>query len=244
MHAGQVVARLDPATYVAQLRVAEAAHAQTQAAFLRAQAEVLEFRTEVEDAQTKLTRAEELAAKQIIPPADLEAARLALDEAHADLGSGEAVVAQAEAAIVQAEAALEQAEINVEHTIIRSPIDGIVIDRDVDVGQTLAASMQSPVLFRIATDLTRLQVQVDIDESDVGGLTPGESVSFDVESYPDRDIPRNAVASPAAADRQRRRRHRRRPPPPRLLNRAPPPPSSATRPSFTSRIQMSGCGRE
>jgi HlyD family secretion protein len=185
VHAGQVVARLDPATYVAQLRVAEAAHAQTQAALLRAQAEVLDFRTEVEDAQTKLTRAEELAARQIIPPSDLEAARLALDEAHADLGGGEADVAQSEAAIVQAEAALEQAEINVEHTLIRSPIDGIVIDRDVDVGQTLAASVQSPVLFRIASDLTRLQVQVGIDESDVGGLTPGEPVSFDVESYPD-----------------------------------------------------------
>ena len=185
VHAGQVVARLDPAAYVAQLRVAEAAHAQTEAAFLRAQAEVLELRAEVEDAQTKLTRAEELAARQIIPPSDLEAARLALDEAHADLGSGEAVVAQSEAAIVAAEAALEQAEINVEHTMIRSPIDGIVIDRDVDVGQTLAASVQSPVLFRIATDLTRLQVQAGIDESDVGGLTPGESVTFDVESYPD-----------------------------------------------------------
>jgi HlyD family secretion protein len=185
VHAGQVVATLDPASYVAQLRVAEAAHAQTQAAFVRAQAEVLDFKTEVEDAQTKLTRAEALAVKQIIPPSDLEAARVALDEAHADLGAGEAVVAQAEAAIAQAEAAVDQAEVNVEHTVIRSPIDGIVIDRDVDVGQTLAASVQSPVLFRIATDLSRMQVQVDVDEADVGGLTPGESVTFDVESYPD-----------------------------------------------------------
>ena len=83
-----------------------------------------------------------------------------------------AVVAQAEAAIVQAEAVVDQAEVNVEHTVIRSPIDGIVIDRDVDVGQTLAASVQSPVLFRIATDLTRMQVQVDVDEADVGGLRP------------------------------------------------------------------------
>jgi HlyD family secretion protein len=185
VHAGQVVATLDPASYVAQLRVAEAARAQTQAAFLRAQADVLDFKTEVEDAQTKLTRAEQLAAKQVIPPADLEAARVAVDAAHADLGAGEAVVGQAEAAIVQAGAVVDQAEVNVEHTVIRSPIDGIVIDREVDVGQTLAASVQSPVLFRIASDLTRLQVQVDVDEADVGGLTPGESVTFDVESYPD-----------------------------------------------------------
>ena len=76
---------------------------------------------------------------------------------------------QAEAAVAQAKAAVDQAAVNVEHTIIRSPIDGIVIDRDVDVGQTLAASVQSPVLFRIAADLTHMQVQVNVDESDVGG---------------------------------------------------------------------------
>jgi HlyD family secretion protein len=185
VHAGQVVATLDPASYTAQLRVAEAARAQTQAAVARAQADVLQFKTQVEDAQKKLTRAEALSAKQIIPLSDLEDARVASDEAHADLSAGQAVVAEAEAAITQAEAAVEQAQVNVEHTIIRSPIDGIVIDREVDVGQTLAASMQSPVLFRIATDITQMQVQVDVDESDVGGLVPGEPVSFDVESYPD-----------------------------------------------------------
>jgi HlyD family secretion protein len=213
VHAGQVVARLDPAAYVAQLRVAEAAHSQAQAALLRAQAAVLDFTTELENAQTKLTRAEELAARQVIPPSDLEAARLAIDEAHADLDSGEAFVARSEAAVVQTEAAVEQAEINVEHTIIRSPIDGMVIDRDVDVGQALAASVQSPILFRIAADLTRMQVQVDVDESDVGGLTPGEPVTFDVESYPDETFhgtlsevrlqplpdPANAPAPPATA---------------------------------------------
>ena len=80
---------------------------------------------------------------------------------------------QAEAAVAQAKAAVNQAAVNVEHTIIRSPIDGIVIDRDVDVGQTLAASVQSPVLFRIAADLTHMQVQVDVDESDVGALAAG-----------------------------------------------------------------------
>jgi HlyD family secretion protein len=205
VHAGQVVATLDPASYVAQLRVAEAAHAQTRAVFARAQADVLDFKTEVEDAQTKLTRAEALAARQVIPPSDLEAARVALDEAQADLGAGEAVVAEAEAAIVQAEAVVDQAEVNVEHTVIRSPIDGIVIDRDVDVGQTLAASVQSPVLFRIATDLTRMQVLAEVDEADVGGLTPGEPVTFDVESYPDEtfngtlsQIRLQPIAEPAA----------------------------------------------
>ena len=117
VHAGQVVAPLDPATYVAQLHVAEAAHAQTQAALLRAQTDVLEFQTEVEDAQTKLTRAEALAAKQIISPVRSRSRPPRLGPGPGPISAAaEATVAQAEAAIAQAEAAVEQAEINIEHT--------------------------------------------------------------------------------------------------------------------------------
>ena len=184
VRAGQVVARLDPSSYDAQVREAQAAFAQAQAGLGRMEADVLGFETAVEDAQTKLKRAEALAAMQLIPQSDLDAARIALEEANADLGAGRAAVDQARAGVVQAGAAVDQASVNLEHTIIRSPIDGIVIERDVDVGQTLAASVQSPVLFRIAADLTRMQLQVDVDESDVDGLTPGEPVTFDVESYP------------------------------------------------------------
>jgi HlyD family secretion protein len=184
VRAGQVVARLDPSSYDAQLREAQAAFAQAQAALGRTQADVLGFETAVEDARMKLKRAEALAAMQLIPQSDLDAARIALEEATADLGAGGASVDQAKAGVVQAGAAVDQASLNLEHTIIRSPIDGIVIERDVDVGQTLAASVQAPVLFRIAGDLTRMQVQVDVDESDVDGLTPGEPVTFDVEAYP------------------------------------------------------------
>lgn len=170
VHARQVIARLDPAVYVAQLQQARATQAQ-------AEANLQGFGVAMEDAQEKLTRAEALAAQTLVDPADLDAARIAMDEAHADVQSGEAAVTQARAAVTQAAA-------NLDHTVIRSPIDGIVIDRDVDVGQTLAASMQSPVLFRIASNLSHVQVQVDIDESDVDGLTPGEPATFEVQSYP------------------------------------------------------------
>jgi HlyD family secretion protein len=173
---GQVVAKLDPSLYDAQLRAAQAALAQTRADLLGVDAAVA-------DAQI-ITRAEALSAAALIPASDLDAARIALDEARADQAAGEAAVGQAQAAVDQAKAVLNQAEINIAHTIIRSPIDGIVIERSVDVGQTLAASVQAPVLFRIAADLTRMQVQVDVDESDVGGLTVGDSVAFDVEAYP------------------------------------------------------------
>jgi HlyD family secretion protein len=184
VHAGDIVARLDPALYDAQYQAAQAALGEAEAALMQARAGVLGAQAAVDDAQSKLTRAVALSAKDLIPRSDLDAARIASDEAAADQRSAAAVVTQAEASVAQAKAAVDQAALNVEHTIIRAPIDGIVIDRDVDVGQTLAASVQSPVLFRIAADLTRMQVQVNVDESDVGGLAAGETAAFGVESFP------------------------------------------------------------
>jgi HlyD family secretion protein len=184
VHAGQIIARIDPSTYDAQAREARAARAEAEATLARSQADVRGLEAAVEDARMKLTRAQALSVTQLIPRADLDAAGIALSGATADLAAGEAAVNQAEAAVDQATAAVEQASINVDHTIIRSPIDGIAIERDVAVGQTLAASIQSPVLFRLAADLKQMQVHVDVDESDVAGLTPGEPARFEVESYP------------------------------------------------------------
>jgi HlyD family secretion protein len=184
VHAGQIVARLDASLYDAQLRQAQAARNQAEAALRRADADVMGFKTEVEDARMKLTRAEALSDAHLIPQSDLDAALVAMEEANADLAAGEASVAQAVAALDQAGAAVDQASVSVTHTIIRSPVDGIVIERRVDVGQTLAASVQSPVLFRIAANLERLQVQVDVDESDVGGVTTGDAATFEVDAYP------------------------------------------------------------
>src|SRR5437868_7747032 len=134
VRAGQVVARLDPSTYDAQLQEA-------RAALSEADAGVLVFRTAVADAQAKFARAQELAAQQLIPQTDLEDARVVMDQANADLHAAEATATQAQAGV-------RQAADNRDHTVIRSPIDGIVIDRDIDVGQTLAAAIQTPVLFR------------------------------------------------------------------------------------------------
>jgi HlyD family secretion protein len=184
VRAGDVVARLDPSLYEAQYRSAQAALGQAEAAAAQARATVTGYQTALVDAQTKLTRAQALGARDLIPRSDLDAAQIAAEEAAADVSAGLATVTQADAAVAAATAALRQAGVNVDHTIIRSPIDGIVVDRDVDVGQTLAASVQSPVLFRIAADLTRMQVQVNVDESDVGGLAEGESAAFSVETFP------------------------------------------------------------
>ena len=184
VHAGQVIARLDTSFYDAALEQARAGQRLADAEFVQAQADLMGLRTGEDDARIKLARAQQLAASQLIPNADLDTARIAMDEASADVRSGEARITQAEAALAQAKAAVDQASIDLDHTIIRSPIDGIVVARNVDVGQTLAASVQAPVLFGIASDFRRVLVQVDVDESDVDGLTAGEPASFQVESYP------------------------------------------------------------
>jgi len=171
VHAGQILARLDPSLYDSALE-------QARAALVQAQADAAGLRTAAENARTILTRSEALAARQLITPSDLDAARAAMNEAAADLRGGEATV-------LQAQSAVDQATVNLAYTVIRSPIDGIVIDRSVDVGQTLAASIQSPVLFRIAGDRTHMQVQVNIDESDIGVLTPPQPAVFHVDAYPD-----------------------------------------------------------
>jgi HlyD family secretion protein len=167
---GQVLARIDPAMYEADLREAQGALALAQAGADRA-------RTTVMDAGTKLARAEVLAQQQLIPRADLDTAEAAKQSADAGLLAAEA---QAE----QAKRATEQANTDLDHTVIRSPIDGIVIARNIEIGQTVAATLQSPRLFLVATDFKRVQLQVQLDEADVGGVQTGTLVAFDVEAYP------------------------------------------------------------
>jgi HlyD family secretion protein len=174
VHAGQVIARLDPSLYEAQLR-------QSQATLAKARADQVSASTALVDAETKLNRAEALGAQQLIPPSDLDSARIAAATARADLAAAKSVVEDAQAQVTQA-------QFDVDRTTITSPIDGIVVARDVDAGQTLAASVQSPTLFSIATDLRRMQLQVSIDESDVDGITAGEPVTFQVGAYPNESF--------------------------------------------------------
>jgi HlyD family secretion protein len=184
VHAGDVIARLDPSLFQAALDQARASLREAEAAFAQAEADLAGQRTAEVDAGEKLTRAKQLWAGGIITNADYDAAQIAMNEASADVRSGEARVSTARAAVDQAKAVVDQASVDLEHTVIRAPIDGVVIARNVDVGQTVAAAIQAPTLFQIASDFRRVQVQVDIDQSDIGGLAPGEPVSFEVESYP------------------------------------------------------------
>ena len=167
---GQVIARLDPSILQTQVETAKAN-------LVNAEANLERQRAAVEDAQTRLARARELAARSLLPKADLDAAEATAKQAAAQLRS-------TESQIVQARAAVNKSEVDLGHTIIAAPIDGIVISRNVDRGQTVAASMQAPTLFVIAADLTKMQVNANIDESDVGRMRPGQTVRFRVDAYP------------------------------------------------------------
>jgi len=167
---GQVIARLDPSILQTQLETAKAN-------LVNAQANLERQRVALEDAKTKLARAEELNAKQLTTRVDLENAQVAVKQADAQLKS-------TQSQIVQAEAAVNKANVDLDHTVIAAPIDGIIIKRSVDRGQTVNAGMSAPELFIIAADLTKMQVNANIDETDVGRMRPGQEVNFTVDAYP------------------------------------------------------------
>jgi HlyD family secretion protein len=181
---GQVIARLDPSLFDAQLNQVQANLVQARANLTKARSELDRARVQLTDAQQKYTRAKELAAQQLLPASDLDAAKIAVDAATASVASQQATVVQVQAAVTQSEASVNHSQVNRDHTIIAAPIDGIVTQRNVDVGQTVAASMQAPTLFVIAADLTEMQVNANIDEADVGRIRPGQHVTFRVDAYP------------------------------------------------------------
>lgn len=212
VHKGQLVARLDPATFEAQLEQARANLSSAKAGVATAEssirnaeanlvaAQAAQERTEVamKDAQRVLEQTLQLEKSGVISQRDVEAAQAAAKEAAAQHRQATAQVGQAQAQLVssksqlnQAKAQVEQvtaavhlASVNLSHTVITAPIDGVVIARNVDVGQTVAASLQAPTLFLIANDLTKMQVLANIDEADVGQINRESRVNFTVDAYP------------------------------------------------------------
>jgi HlyD family secretion protein len=171
---GQVIARLDPSILEARL-------GQAQANLLAAKANVERARSTVEDMRQKYERAKELAGQRLLPATELETAKANSDGAVATLKANEAAESQSLAN-------LNQARVDLSHTVIDTPIDGVVISRNVDVGQTVAASFQAPVLFVIANDLARMRVNASVDEADVGRVREGQDVTFHVDAFPEREF--------------------------------------------------------
>ena len=167
---GQVLARLDQSLYASAIE-------QARANVIKAEADLERVRVSLADAEAKLNRAKELSSRQLIPAMELDTAAVTRDTAIAQVRSSQA-------ALSQARASLSQAQVNLTKTVITSPIDGIVLSRNVDVGQTVAASLSAPTLFVIAADLTRMRLNASIDEADLGRIAQGQRVGFTVDAFP------------------------------------------------------------
>jgi HlyD family secretion protein len=225
---GQVIARIDPEIFQAQVNQAKAQLDAARAAMLNQEAMVEKTRADlanvraalasahaqtakaqvaVVDGRRNLGRQQELHQRELIAQSDLDIAQVQADSsvaqydatlaqeraqaasvtsAEAQLKVAQAQLQSAKAQIAQSEANLRQNEINLEHTVIVAPVNGVVVSRTIDVGQTVAASLQAPTLFTIAQDLTKMQVDTNVAEADVGRVKVGQRTSFTVDAFPGR----------------------------------------------------------
>jgi HlyD family secretion protein len=230
VHAGKVIARIDPQIFEAKVKQADAELAVAKANVLIQKANVEKARTDLDnsvaaqasgkaqtekarvvvaDAKRTLERRRELHKRGAMSENEMDSAQAAYDQVVAQLKSAEAqeqaeasLVASKEAALKMAraqvdyaleqvnqrEAALRQAQVDLEHTFILSPVDGIVIERAVDVGQTVAASLQAPKLFTIAQDLRKMQVETSVDEADIGRIQVNQRTTFTVDAFPGQEF--------------------------------------------------------
>jgi len=184
----QLIARIDPETFQYRLRQAEADVDAARAALGVQQAEVLRAKANLAEFQRDFERKKLLVEKNFISSAEREKAQSVLDAGRASLQVAESQARNSEAQVRQREAQRGQARIDLERTAIKAPVDGIVVKRSIEPGQTVAASLQSPELFIIAKNLTDMQVETSIDEADVGRIMVGQKASFTVDAFAGRSF--------------------------------------------------------
>lgn len=185
---GQLIARLDDRTYAAKLRQSEADVVMAKASLAQQKANLQKAETDLNKTARAYQRQQELMARSLTNQTDVDNALADYENAQAQITLAKAQISSAEAQLLQREAQLDQAKLDLDRTQIRSPVNGTVIDRQVDIGQTVAASLSAPTLFTIAQDLRQMQIEADVDEADIGKLAEGQNVRFQVDAYPNRQF--------------------------------------------------------
>ncbi len=185
---GDVLATIDPQTFAAKVAQAEADLAVAKAAVTNQEAALLKAQAVLTLAERTTDRQQSLAAKGFASQSVLDTATRDAAVANADIAVSKAQIESAQATIKQRQAALDQAQFDLQRAEIRSPIEGTVISRTVDPGQTVAASLQAPELFKIAQDLSRVRIEAQVNEADVGAVAEGNTATFTVDAYPDRQF--------------------------------------------------------
>ena len=184
VEAGMVLARIDDALYAADAASAKAQLAQAKAAVQKAKADLGQMQAKLLQTGNDWARAQKLGPSDALSQTDFDAARAAYEVAKANLAVGKAAIVQAQGTVTQAEAVLKRALQNLSYCTIVSPVKGVIIDRRVNIGQTVVSSLNAPSLFLLAKDLKRLQVWVSVNEADIGRIKPGQPVTFTVDAYP------------------------------------------------------------
>jgi len=184
VHKGDIVALIDPALFKGALLQAAADLENAKANLVAARANLEKAKAGLVQTKADYDRAVRLTKDGVMSQQQLDLAKSNYDAANATVGGAAANITQAEAQVSQKDAAVAVAQTNLDYTVIRSPIDGTVVARNVDVGQTVAASLQAPTIFTIAQDLTKMWVYAKTDESDVGNIKIGKPVSFKVDAFP------------------------------------------------------------
>ncbi|MGV8073001.1 MAG: efflux RND transporter periplasmic adaptor subunit [Syntrophobacteraceae bacterium] len=181
---GTVLALIDDALYQADVAQAKAQLGQANAGLERAKADIQQLQSKLRQAERDWNRAKKLGPSEALAQSAYDAALSGYEVAKANVEVGKAAIVQAKNAVYQAEASLGKFKQNLEYCTIKSPVKGIVIDRRVNIGQTVVASLNAPSLFLIAKDLRRLQVWVAVNEADIGSIRPAQPVVFTVDAFP------------------------------------------------------------
>ncbi len=184
VESGTVLARIDDSLYAADAAQAEAQVQAAKASLQRAEADLGQMKAKLLQAERDWQRAQKLGPSEALAQASYDAYQSAYETAKANVAVGEASILQARASLAQAQALLRRAQRNLGYCTIKSPVKGVIIDRRVNIGQTVVASLNAPSLFLIAKDLKRMQVWVAVNEADIGKIHPGQPVTFTVDAFP------------------------------------------------------------
>lgn len=184
--AGEIIARIDPQTFESRVESANADVLSAQAGLNVQKANIVSAEASVAQAERNYERLQTLYGTNAIAQSTLEDTELAVAVARANLEVSRAQLNASKATLSQRNASLKSAQVDLERTIIRSPIDGVVISRNVDVGQTVAASFSAPILFTIAQNLEDIRIDAAVVEADIGGINSGDAAKFTVDAYPDQ----------------------------------------------------------
>jgi HlyD family secretion protein len=183
---GMVLARIDDALYASDVATTKAQLGYSKTGVLRAEADLRQLQAKLYQTERDWKRAVKLGPSDALSYADYDAAQSAFEMARANVEVGKATIAQAKESVGQSQAGLAKAQQNLDYCTIRSPVNGVIVDRRVNIGQTVVASLNAPSLFLIAKDLRRLQVWISVNEADIGSIRVGQQVTFTVDAYPGR----------------------------------------------------------